>query len=398
MAKRLRIGVLYGGRSGEHEISLRSAINVVRALDPTRYEVLPIAITKRGRWFVGPHSLQHLERAQRRLKPIAAHGAEVAILPEATRHGIVELGTSRPRRLDVVFPVLHGTYGEDGTVQGLLELADLPYVGAGVLGSAVGMDKDVMKRLLRDAGVPIGRFMTLRGAQATDTLAVIDRIAEAGFGYPCFVKPANLGSSVGISKVHRAEDLPRALTEAARYDTKIVIEEAIAGREFEIAVLGNVESSSDLMVSVPGEVIPGRDFYDYVDKYVGDTARTIVPAPIPATTRREMGALARRSYAALECSGMARVDFFLREDNETLLVNEINTIPGITPISLFPQMWEASGLSFPKVVDRLVALAIERHRRRAELATAFAPASGSRRASPRATSARRRRSRTRRTR
>lgn len=375
MAKRLRVGVIYGGRSGEHEISLRSAIAVIRALNSARYEAIPIAVTKRGRWFTGPHSLERLDRAQKKLKAISAHGNEVTILPEPTRHGLVDLetGSLRAQRLDVVFPVLHGSYGEDGTVQGLLELAGIPYVGAGVLGSAVGMDKDVMKRLLRDAAVPIVRFLTLRGSQATDALRAVDRVAEAGLGYPCFVKPANLGSSVGVSMVSRAEGLPRALREAARYDTKIIIEEAVVGREFEVAVLGNVDSTDEVMVSVPGEVIPGREFYDYVDKYVDDRARTIVPAPLPRDCQRDMGALARRTYEVLECDGMARVDFFLCSDGEKILVNEINTIPGFTPISLFPRMWEASGVSFPKVVDRLIGLALERHARRAKLATSFTP-------------------------
>jgi D-alanine-D-alanine ligase len=375
MAKRLRVGVIYGGRSGEHEISLRSAIAVIRALNPARYEPIPIAITKRGRWFTGPHSLERLDRAQKKLKAITAHGDEVTILPEPTRRGLVDVATGslRAQRLDVVFPVLHGSFGEDGTVQGLLELAGIPYVGAGVLGSAVGMDKDVMKRLLRDAAVPIVRFITLRGSQATNALSAVDRVAEAGLGYPCFVKPANLGSSVGVSMVSRAEGLPRALREAARYDTKIIIEEAVVGREFEVAVLGNIDSTDEVMVSVPGEVIPGRKFYDYVDKYVDDRARTIVPAPLPRPCQRDMGALARRAYEVLECDGMARVDFFLCDDGEKVLVNEINTIPGFTPISLFPRMWEASGVSFPKVVERLIGLALERHARRAKLATSFTP-------------------------
>jgi len=379
MAKRLRVGVIYGGRSGEHEISLRSAIAVIRALNPARYEVVPIAITKRGRWFTGPQSLERLDRAQRKLKPISAHGNEVAVLPEPSRHGLVQLKASslRAERLDVVFPVLHGSYGEDGTIQGLLELAGLPYVGAGVLGSAVGMDKDVMKRLLRDAALPIVRFITMRGSRATDALGAVDRVAEAGLGYPCFVKPANLGSSVGISKVSRAEGLPRALREAARYDTKIIIEEAVVGREFEIAVLGNIDAETDPIVSVPGEVIPGREFYDYIDKYVDDRASTFVPAAIPRDCQREMAELAGRAYEVLECDGMARVDFFLRGDGEKILINEINTIPGFTPISLFPRMWEASGIPFPGVVDRLIALALDRHARRAKLATSFTPDHGS---------------------
>jgi D-alanine-D-alanine ligase len=371
MGRRLRVGVMYGGRSGEHEISLRSAANVIRALDPAKYEVVPIAITRRGRWVTGPDSLRLLERAQRRLRPIPSSGRETTIVPEPTRRGLTPLDPRRDhgQRLDVVFPVLHGTYGEDGTIQGLLELAGIPYVGAGVLGSAVGMDKDVMKRLLRDAGLPVARFVTLRGRETVDAIGVADRIAEEGLGYPCFVKPANLGSSVGISKVGRAEELPAALRLAARYDTKVLVEEAIVGREFEIGVIG----TDDLVVSVPGELIPGREFYDYVDKYVDSRARTIVPAPLPPARREEMAGLARRAYRALECAGMARVDFFLRREPEAFVVNEINTIPGFTAISLFPVMWEASGIPFSQVVDRLIALALRRHAQRARLTTSFAP-------------------------
>ena len=373
MARRLRVGVLYGGRSGEHEISLRSAINVIRALRPSRYEVVPIAIGKRGRWYTGPRAIEVLDRAQRRLAPIPVHGDEVSILPEPTRHGLVRLGrTTRMERLDVVFPVLHGSYGEDGAIQGLLELAALPYVGAGVLGSAVGMDKDVMKRLLRQAGIPVARSVTLRGAAITDAVAVADRLAEAGIGYPCFVKPANLGSSVGISKIAGAAALPAALTTAGRYDTKVLIEEGILCREFEIAVIGDPESDM-VRASLPGEVIPGREFYDYVDKYVGTSSRTVVPAHLPADIQQEMAALARRTFDVLECHGMARVDFFLRTGDQKLFVNEINTIPGTTPISLFPQMWEASGVPFADVVDQLIAFALERHRRRSKLETSFTP-------------------------
>jgi D-alanine-D-alanine ligase len=398
MAKRLRVGVLYGGRSGEHEISLRSASAIIRALDPSRYEIIPIAITKRGRWFAGPKSLERLDRAQRQLKAIQPHGDEVALLPEPTRRGLVCLGARslRTQRLDVVFPVLHGSYGEDGTIQGLLELAGIPYVGAGVLGSAVGMDKDVMKRILRDAGVPVVRFLSLRGAQRTDARGAADRLAAEGLGYPCFVKPANLGSSVGISKVRRAGELRSALRVAARYDTKVIIEEAVIGREFEIAVLGSMDPADLPTASVAGEVLPGREFYDYIDKYVEDRARTELPAPIPRARQDEMAGLARRAYQALECSGMARVDFFMRHNDGALIVNEINTIPGFTPISLFPQMWEASGVPFPKVVDRLIALALDRHRRQAELSTSFRPERTSAGKHENATARRHRTSRTRR--
>lgn len=373
MARRLRVGVLFGGRSGEHEVSLRSAMAVLHALDPKHYEAVPIAITRRGQWFTSPDLLDRLDRAQRRFRPIPAHGTEVSILAEPTRRGLVSVGARSPRpvRLDVVFPVLHGTYGEDGTIQGLFELAGIPYVGAGVVGSAVGMDKDVMKRLLRDADIPVGRFVTLRGADTTQPLRAVDRVAEVGLGYPCFVKPANLGSSVGITKVGRAEQLPAALREARQYDTKVIVEEEIVGREFEIGVLGNLDADAELMVSVPGEVVPGRTFYDYVDKYVGGGASTVVPARLTQDLQQTMAAMARRAYRALDCNGLARVDFFLRKGDEVFVVNEINTMPGMTPISLFPQMWEASGIAFPQVVERLIALARARHAQRAQLSTAF---------------------------
>ncbi len=381
MARRLRVGVVFGGRSGEHEISLRSARAVLGALSPKRYDAVPIAITKQGRWFTGRDSLARLERAQRHLKPITAHGTEVSILPEPMRRGYVSLAADhlRAQRLDVVFPVLHGTYGEDGTVQGLLELASLPYVGAGVLASAVAMDKDVSKRLLRDAGVPLTRFVTLHGRAATDAVGLVDRLAEEGIGYPCFVKPANLGSSVGISRVEGTTELSAALRLAARYDTTILVEAGVVGRELEIAVLGNSDDPSSLRVSVPGEIIPGRSFYDYIDKFVDDRARTVVPAHLHPSLQEEIAALARRAYTALDCAGMARVDFFLRQDDERLLVNEVNTIPGFTPVSLFPRMWEATGMSLPAVVDRLVALALERHARRTRLLTSFTPEGTSRR-------------------
>jgi D-alanine-D-alanine ligase len=385
MARRLRVGVVFGGRSGEHEISLRSARAVLAALSPKRYDAVPIAITKQGRWFSGRDSRERLERAQQRLRPITAHGTEVSILPEPMRRGYVSLTVDRLRaqRLDVVFPVLHGTYGEDGTLQGLLELAGLPYVGAGVLASAVAMDKDVSKRLLRDAGLPLTRFVALRGRAVTDAVGLADRLAEEGIGYPCFVKPANLGSSIGITRVEGAAQLAPALRLAARYDTTVLVEAGVVGRELEVGVVGNSDDPSSLRVSVPGEIIPGRTFYDYVDKYVEDGARTVVPAHLRTGLKEELSALALQAYTAVGCDGMARVDFFLRQDDDRLLVNEVNTIPGFTPVSLFPRMWEATGMSFPALVDRLVALALARHARRARLLTSFAPrAAGGGRRSP----------------
>src|SRR3989454_6465482 len=366
MERRMRVGVVYGGRSGEHEVSLRSAASIIAALDPARYEVVPIAITKDGRWLTGPESLQVLEAAQRDLAPIPEHGSEVTLPADPTRHGLLPLGQGQPTPLDVVFPVLHGTYGEDGTIQGLLELASIPYVGAGVLASAVGMDKALMKSVFRDAGIPVCRWLVTRiGEEAPPALA--RRVGDE-LGFPCFVKPANLGSSVGISKVRAAAQLAAGVTEAGAYDPKVVIEEAIDGREFECAVLGNERPEA----SVIGELVPSREFYDYADKYVEQAARVIIPASIPPETAEAMRTLALRAFRAVDGAGLSRVDFFL-ERGGRVLVNEINTMPGFTAISMYPKLWEASGLAFPALVDRLIALALERHAARGKRRLSFTP-------------------------
>ena len=366
MVKRLRVAVVYGGRSGEHEVSLRSAAAIIANLDPERYEVVPVAIGKEGRWHTGPESLEVLERAQRDLAPIPSHGLEVTLPPDPTRRGLVPLAGGPPIPLDVVFPVLHGTYGEDGTIQGLLELAGLPYVGAGVLASAIGMDKAIMKSVFRDAGIAVCQWLVTRvGAEPAAALA---RRVDGEFGFPCFVKPANLGSSVGISKVKQPGGLAAALAEAGTYDPKVVIEEAITGREFECAVLGNDEAEA----SVVGELVPSREFYDYADKYVEQGAEIVIPARIPPETSDAMRALALRAFRAIDCSGLARVDFFL-ERGGRVLVNEINTMPGFTAISMYPKLWEASGLPYPALVDRLIALALERHAARGKRRLSFTP-------------------------
>src|SRR5262245_9956972 len=314
---RMRVGVLYGGRSGEHEISLRSAATIIGALDPARYEIVPIAIGKDGRWRTGIDSLRLLDEAQRQLHAIPDHGVEVTLVPEPTRRALVPLAGGAPIPLDVVFPMLHGTFGEDGTVQGLLELADVPFVGSGVLASAVGMDKALMKSVLRDAGIPVCRWLVVTGDEAETSIRT--RI-EASFGFPCFVKPANLGSSVGISKVKTPAALAAALADARTYDPKVVVEEAIDCREIECSVLGNESPEA----SLPAEIVPSHEFYDYADKYVEDGARLLIPAPLPEALTGELQRLAVAVFRAVDAAGLARVDFFLEKATDRILVNEIN--------------------------------------------------------------------------
>ena len=348
--KKTRVGVIFGGRSGEHEVSLRSAESVIRSLDPSKYEVVPIAITHEGRW-LGTRDAMKLLSPGEAIQAALKTGEPMAVVPEPQRNGAV----------DVFFPIVHGTYGEDGTIQGLLELAGVPYVGAGVLGSAVGMDKDVMKRLLREAGLPVGDFWVTR---SRDIEAFIGEFGKE-LPYPVFVKPANLGSSVGITKAHNVGELPAAIAFAAEFDRKIIIEKGIDAREIEISVLGNDE----LKASIPGEIIPSREFYDYQAKYVDDDSRLIIPAPLSEQQVRQAQDLAIRSFQALDCSGMARVDLFLEKPTGKFLVNEINTLPGFTSISMYPKLWEATGLAYADLVDRLITLAVERHAEKKKLRT-----------------------------
>jgi len=348
--RKTRVGVIFGGRSGEHEVSLRSAESVIRSLDPSKYEVVPIAITHEGRW-LGTRDAMKLLSPGEAIQAALKTGEPMAVVPEPQRNGAV----------DVFFPIVHGTYGEDGTIQGLLELAGVPYVGAGVLGSAVGMDKDVMKRLLREAGLPVGDFWVTR---SKDIEAFIGEFGKE-LPYPVFVKPANLGSSVGITKAHNVGELPAAIAFAAEFDRKIIIEKGIDAREIEISVLGNDE----LKASIPGEIIPSREFYDYQAKYVDDDSRLIIPAPLSEQQVRQAQDLAIRSFQALDCSGMARVDLFLEKPTGKFLVNEINTLPGFTSISMYPKLWEATGLAYADLVDRLITLAVERHAEKKKLRT-----------------------------
>ena len=359
MTRKLKLGILFGGRSAEHEVSLQSAHNVIAAVDPNKYDVVPIAITKEGRWRAGV--LPAGWTGSPELEGISTEGVEV--VPAATPGGplvpIRRAGAGETLgHLDVIFPVLHGTFGEDGTVQGLLELAGLPYVGAGVLGSAVGMDKDVMKRLFRERGLPIVPYTAVRRVDIHVNMRAVCTTIEKTLRYPIFVKPANLGSSVGVSKARNRKQLEEALHLASDYDGKILAEKAVEGREIECAVLGNDEP----IASLPGEVVPAGDFYDYSAKYLEDTAQLVVPAPLKPAQVKRVQQLAVAAFQACDCAGMARVDFFLERKTGKILLNEINTLPGFTSISMYPRMWEASGLPYTQLIDRLIELAIKRHR------------------------------------
>jgi D-alanine-D-alanine ligase len=361
MAK-IRLGLIFGGRSAEHEVSLRSARSVLNAIDAERYEVTLIGITRQGKWIAGPDPLAALAAGD------LSHHTDAALLGEPGRHELLAVGGaayangSGPRlssiaALDVVFPLLHGPYGEDGTMQGLLELADLPYVGSGVLASAVAMDKAVCKEILRARGIPVTDWLLLTRAAILRDAAGLARAAGEKFGFPIFAKPANLGSSVGVVKAHDEAGLTAALAEAARFDRRVLVEPGVNARELEVSVLGNAEPQA---AEVVGEVVPSREFYDYEAKYIDESSKLLIPAPVPAET----AALARRyaveAFKAIDGAGLARVDFLLDRDSGQLYLNEINTLPGFTSISMYPKLWEASGLSYAALIDRLVELAFER--------------------------------------
>ena len=356
--RRLRVGVIFGGRSVEHDVSLVSAKAIISALDPARYDVVPIAVTRAGRFVVaGARALFRDDPAVADLFRLAA--------------GRVGNGgrTARGRPLDVIFPIIHGTGGEDGSLQGLLTLAGVPFVGAGVLGSAVGMDKAVMKVLFRQAGLPITPHqVAMKSEFAAGPEVVADRL-EAALAYPCFIKPANGGSSVGVSKARDRRGLLAALRLAFRYDRKVLAEHAVDAREIECAVLGNERPEA----SVVGEIVPSREFYDYAAKYLDSRSRLMIPAPISEAQSEAVRDLAVRAFQVLEVEGLARVDFFLDRVSGALVLNEVNTLPGFTPISMYPKLWEASGLPFPRLVDRLIALALERHEQRQALVTTYSP-------------------------
>jgi D-alanine-D-alanine ligase len=389
--KKLRVGILFGGRSGEHEVSLLSAASVLQAIDRDKYEVVPIGITKQGHWLTAADA-ENLLQGKLVIEPrqwragdpettqpaaILARGEAVVVPPEPVdqQSGLVPFQTDarltrrasdRAINVDVIFPVLHGTFGEDGTIQGLLELADIAYVGAGVLGSAAGMDKDIMKSLFIAAGIPIVKHVTILRSAWEKEPKKVQKLVERKLRYPVFVKPANLGSSVGISKAHGLKELGPAIEEAARFDRKIVIEQGVGGkknkaREIECSVLGNDEP----VASLPGEIVPVKEFYDYDAKYLEEGSELIIPAKLtPAETKR-VQELAIRSFKAVDCSGLARVDFLMEPGRQNtrrkIYLNEINTMPGFTAISMYPKLWAASGLEYSELIDRLIQFGLERH-------------------------------------
>jgi D-alanine-D-alanine ligase len=380
--KKLRVGVLFGGRSGEHEVSLLSAASVMQAMDRSKYEVVPIGITKQGVWLTDTHAEQLIkgefvaptaknlragDPAATSSAAVLAKGEAVLVPPVPSANSIVPFETPRGAAqsaiaVDVIFPVLHGTFGEDGTLQGLLELADIPYVGSGVLGSAAGMDKDVMKRLFADSRLPLVKHLTVMRSEWERQPKKIEKAVESAFKYPVFVKPANLGSSVGISKVHDTSELPTAMNEACRFDRKIIIEQGVGGkrhkaREIECAVLGNDEP----IASICGEIVPAKEFYDYNAKYIDSGSELLIPARLDHTQVRQIQEMAIRAFKSVECSGLARVDFLMDPLTSHFYLNEVNTLPGFTSISMYPKLWAASGIEYPELIDRLIQLALERH-------------------------------------
>ncbi len=367
MPQKIRVGVIFGGRSGEHEVSLVSATSVLQALDREQYEVVPIGITRDGRWVSSAEALRLLkERTGLDRIP------ERFLVPEPGRHALVAANgnDADAQPLDVVFPLVHGVHGEDGTLQGLLELANIPYVGAGVLASAVGMDKIVQKQIFAEAGLPIAKYVWFHSAVCTERPRKIVAGVEGKLKYPVFVKPANTGSSVGIVKAHNRAELLEAVTVAVQYDRKVIIEQGVAdAREIECSVLGNDEPEA----SVLGEIIPSNEFYDYDAKYVDGKSRAVIPARLPKSVSRRVQAIALNAFRAIDCTGMARVDFFVTRRAHKIVLNEVNTIPGFTSISMYPKLWEASGVSFPELLDRLIALAMQRYRQRSGLKHLYQP-------------------------
>src|SRR5438128_3008553 len=386
--KKLRVGILFGGRSGEHEISLLSAASGLEVIDKDKYDVVPVGITKEGRWVTAGDAerllrgkaVEGIRPAQSQLRAgdpeattaaaVLQNGEAVVVPPEPHTAGLTPFQTDMPTRraadrainVDIIFPVLHGTFGEDGTIQGLLELADIPYVGAGVLGSAAGMDKDIMKSLFHAAGIPIVKHVTVLRSQWESAPKKVRKLVESKLRYPVFVKPANLGSSVGISKAPDRKELGPVIDEAAKFDRKIVIEEGVGGkknkaREIECSVLGNDKP----LASVAGEIVPAAEFYDYTAKYLDEGSQLIIPAKLTKAETKKVQELAIAGFRAVDCSGLARVDFLMDPKSRKIYLNEINTMPGFTSISMYPKLWAASGVGYPELIGRLIQLGMERH-------------------------------------
>ncbi len=360
MANKTRVMILFGGKSAEHEVSILSARNVYQALDKTKYDVTLVGIDRDGQWYLSQNAKDLLDANPTQLK-MAGFGSRVTLTQSEDHSQLVAIKNQTPINIDVCFPVMHGPMGEDGTVQGMLKLLNIPFVGPSVLGSAVGMDKDVMKRLLREAGIPIAKFKTLRSHESLPSFSELQK----ELGTPMFVKPANMGSSVGVSKIKTEVDYKRAVAEAFKYDTKILIEEGIDGREIECSILGNENPKA----SLPGEVLNNSEFYSYESKYVDPNgASTKIPADLPKDIVARVQQIAIKTFQVLECEGMGRVDCFLKSNGD-VLINEINTIPGFTKISMYPKMWEASGVSYTELIDKLIQLALDRHTRDSKIKT-----------------------------
>jgi len=367
MKKKLRVGVIFGGRSAEHEVSLVSGQSVIKALDPKKYEIIPIGITKSGQWLIGK-PLKALKSGQMKQVQIVLPPSDIK------QHGLINIGKKeKSLAIDVFFPVLHGPYGEDGTIQGLLELSNIPYVGAGVLGSALGMDKVVQKQLFVQAKIPTPKFVFFKKSDWQKNHIKCRREIKKQIGFPCFVKPANLGSSVGISKAHTEKELVIALNLAFVYDQKVIVEKSIErSREIEMALLGNDEPKA----SGPGEVISSNEFYDYDAKYIDGRSKTIVPADLPLRVVNKLKVFAVKAFKVLECAGMARADFLVTKKNSKIYLNELNTIPGFTSISMYPKLWQASGLTYQALIDELIRLAILKHKEKSQLKTSYKPKKG----------------------
>ena len=368
-SRKLRIGVVFGGRSVEHEVSLVSAASVMHALDPERYEVVPIGIAPDGRWLSSSAALRLLKE-----KAPIGQEPELLVVPDPRKQSLVELNatTHGGPALDVLFPVIHGTTGEDGILQGLFELANIPYVGAGVLGSAVGMDKAMQKDILRHAKLPVAPSLWFLASEFATAPKRWTGLIERSLRYPLFVKPSNSGSSIGISKAHDRKELLESIAIASRYDRKVLVEQGVRNaREIEVSVLGNDTPEA----SVPGEIIPSNEFYDYDAKYVDGKSKAVIPADLPKSVAKKLRQIAVRAFRVLDCAGMARVDFLVSRRTNRIFLNEINTIPGFTSISMYPKLWEASGLAYPRLLDKLIALAMERHEAKKGLETKYRPKS-----------------------